>query len=327
MIYNFYGNNMAKQLLLNINKSNCLSHAYLIFGQDGLGKKTFAKLLAMTIMCESNEKPCYMCKSCRKIMSDNHPDIKFVLGGDTKNSLHIEKIREIKNDCIIKPNESEFKIYIIPNIQNMTIGAFNAFLKTLEEPPQNVIFILTANNIDLLPQTIISRISPVQLFPLSAKELEVALKEEFKDSDIELIYEKIENIVPISNGNMGLAKKYLLDEKFLKLQSDSLNMCKLIAQKKEYPILKYVTTFEKNNKDFYILLEQILIHLREVLLIKVTGIDSAKQEVYQLALSLSKTQVFSLIEFIEQAKIKIQTNVNQKLMLATFVAGLKEIIG
>ncbi len=327
MSYNFYGNNMAKQLLLNINKSNCLSHAYLIFGQDGLGKKTFAKLLAMTIMCESDKKPCLECKACKKVISDNHPDVKYVLGGESKNSLHIEKIREIKNDCIIKPNESEYKIYIIPNIQNMTIGAFNAFLKTLEEPPNNVIFILTANNIDLLPQTIISRISPVQLFPLSPKELEDALKTEFEDSDIELVYEKIENIVPLCNGNMGLAKKYLLDDKFSKLQQDSLNLCRLIAQKKEYPILKYVTEFEKNNQDFYILLEQILVHLRESLLIKVTGKSDVKEEVSQLAFSLSKSQVFNLIEFIEKVKIKTQTNANQSLMIATFVAGLKEIIG
>lgn len=318
---------MAKQLLVNINKGQSLSHAYLICGQDGLGKKTFAKLLAMTIMCKYEQKPCGNCKSCKKILSNNHPDIKYVLGGENKNSLQIEKIREIKNDCIIKPNESKFKIYIIPDAQNMTIGAFNAFLKTLEEPPKNIIFILTTNNINVLPQTVISRMSSVQLFPLSDIQLEMALKKEFKDSDIELIYEKIQDIVSMSQGNMGLAKKYLLDDKFAQLYKDSLKLCDLISQKKEYPILKYVTAFEKNNDDFYILLEQILRHLRKVLLMKVAYIENNIDEVNRLSVSLSKLQVINIIKFIEKVKTKIKTNANQSLIIATFVARLKEIIG
>lgn len=323
---NFYGNNMAKQLLLNINKNNCLSHAYLIYGQDGLGKRTFAKLLALTIMCESCDKPCFQCKSCKKIISDNHPDITYIQGGENKNTLHIDKIRDLKNQAIIKPNEGKYKIYIISNIHNMTTGAFNAFLKILEEPPNNVIFILTATSMDLLPQTIISRISPIELFPLSENELNKALKKEYDNSDIELVYEKIESIVPLCNGNMGLAKKYLEDEDFFKIQQDALFLCKLISQKKEYPILKYMTIYDKKSQQFYILLEQILILLRQVMLTKISNIQSSKEQVRLLSMTLTKTQVFNLIEFVEKNKIKIGSNANQNLLIATFVAGIKEII-
>lgn len=329
MDYKFYGNKMAKQLLSNINESNCLSHAYLIYGDDGLGKRTFAKLLALTIMCENTvgNKPCFKCKACKKILSDNHPDIKYIGGKTNKNALHIEEIRNLKNDCIIKPNESEYKIYIISNVHNMTVEAFNAFLKTLEEPPKNVIFILTASNIDLLPQTIISRIYPVELFALSDKELKTCLQEEYQDSDIELVYEKIDNIISICKGNMGLAKKFLEDDKFLKIQNDAKQLCILVYEKKEYPILKFVTSYEKNNADFYILLEQFLVYLRECMICKISNLENVKEQVMKLNLSLTKVQIFKLIDFVEKNKIKLQTNANQSLFIATFVAGLKQIIG
>lgn len=146
-------NDINKQILSN----NKIQHAILFFGDED-NCFNAAISLAKSLLCKNkNIKPCNNCSICNKIKKNIHPDVKIISSDKTKNSFHVEKIRELKSDAYTTPTESEYKIYILKNAQAMTLQAQNAILKLLEEPPKNVIFILTSENKQELLPTVISR--------------------------------------------------------------------------------------------------------------------------------------------------------------------------
>lgn len=134
-----------------------IKHAILLFGDENTCFET-ANYLAKALLCMSNgQKPCNTCNACNKIQKNIHPDVKIISSDKAKNSFHVQKVRDIKSDAYIMPNESKYKVYILKNAQTMTTQAQNAILKLLEEPPKNVIFILTCKNKQELLPTVISR--------------------------------------------------------------------------------------------------------------------------------------------------------------------------
>ncbi|MCL2089040.1 MAG: hypothetical protein FWH14_06120 [Oscillospiraceae bacterium] len=141
-----------------------ISHAYLISGQEGAGKRDFARDFARTALCSgAGDKPCGQCKSCRKFANQTHPDIKEYSGDGGKNSFHIETVRGIRTDLYVTPTESDYKFYLLFNVENMNIHAHNAFLKILEEPPRYAVFLLTCDNPKAIPSTILSRTMNIPL--------------------------------------------------------------------------------------------------------------------------------------------------------------------
>ncbi len=149
---------IKKHILQLVNK-NKLSHALLFCGNSDICTQ-FARDIAKALVCKSTEnKACNVCTSCKKADSNNHPDIKIVFAKKGHKSLHVDDIRDLHEECYIVPNESNCKVYIIENAQNMTEQASNALLKLLEEPPAFVKFILTASDIYHLLPTVTSRCS------------------------------------------------------------------------------------------------------------------------------------------------------------------------
>lgn len=152
-------------------------HAVLISGDKAFD---FALLAAEYLLCESDDgKPCGVCAACVKIGSRNHPDVAVFEGGSKSHkSFHIDRIRQLRKDAYMLPNESDVKVYILRDVQNMTEQAANALLKILEEPPPFVVFLLTCENCMSLPKTIISRVVRVDIggtdAPGSTKAFELA---------------------------------------------------------------------------------------------------------------------------------------------------------
>ena len=135
-----------------------MSHAYILNGERGSGKRMLANLFAMTLLCESgNSEPCGKCHSCRQAESGNHPDIIRVTH-EKPNSISVDDIRtQVNNTVDIKPYQGPYKVYIIPQADLMTPQAQNAILKTIEEPPAYAIFLLLTENAEMLLPTINSR--------------------------------------------------------------------------------------------------------------------------------------------------------------------------
>ncbi len=142
--------------LKNQIKANRIGHAYLFTGTRGTGKTTVAKIFARAVNCENpaDGNPCGECRTCRAISSGNSMNVIEI---DAASNNGVDNIREIVDEVSYSPTEGKYKVYIIDEVHMLSIGAFNALLKTLEEPPSYVIFILATTEVHKIPITILSR--------------------------------------------------------------------------------------------------------------------------------------------------------------------------
>ena len=142
--------------LRNQIRADRIGHAYLFTGTRGTGKTTIAKLFAKSVNCEDprDGSPCGRCRSCQTIASGASVNVIEI---DAASNNGVDNIREIVDEVSYSPVEGKFKVYIIDEVHMLSIGAFNALLKTLEEPPSYVIFILATTEVHKIPITILSR--------------------------------------------------------------------------------------------------------------------------------------------------------------------------
>lgn len=207
------GQEQIKKHLQESIMQGSLSHAYIINGEAGSGRRLLASALTKTLLCE-NRTPdgdaCGKCKSCLQADSNNHPDIRFIT--HEKASIGIDDIREqLINDISIKPYSSSHKVYIIPDANKMTEQAQNALLKTMEEPPEYaIILLLTENTQNLLP-TITSRCITLNTQPL---QKEVITQYLIKNLQMEPEQAKI--AAGFCQGNVGKAIHFASSEDFRK---------------------------------------------------------------------------------------------------------------
>lgn len=168
------GNIKNRKELEKIVQNNTVLHSYLFLGEEGIGKKEFAKEFAKEILCLTKEKKCN-CKSCICFDTDNHPDFQLI--NNESETIKIGTIRDTISTVYEKPILTNKKIYIINDADKMTKEAQNSLLKTLEEPPEYIVIILVASNTDMLLSTIKSRCTKIKFDRLTTQELKDALKE------------------------------------------------------------------------------------------------------------------------------------------------------
>jgi len=150
------GQEHVTQTLTNAIKSDRLAHAYLFSGARGVGKTSVARILAKAINCEQGEPgtPCNQCQSCVEIIDGSSVDVQEIDGASNRG---IDEIRDLRENTRYMPSSSKYRIYIIDEVHMLTLPAFNALLKTLEEPPAHVKFIFATTEYHKVPMTILSR--------------------------------------------------------------------------------------------------------------------------------------------------------------------------
>ena len=171
-----YGQDHIISTLKNEIKENRISHAYLFTGSRGTGKTTCAKILAKAVNCESSAdgEPCNQCEVCRGLDSGAIYDVVEI---DAASNNGVDNIRDLREEANYTPSRGKYRVYIIDEVHMLSAGAFNALLKTLEEPPAHVIFILATTEVHKLPATILSRCQRFDFKRIQPETMAVRLKE------------------------------------------------------------------------------------------------------------------------------------------------------
>lgn len=302
-----------------------VSHAYIISGQQGMGKKLLANVFAKTLQCEGGgSSPCCHCTSCRVFDTGNHTDVIWVRSKKTK-GLGVDDIREqVIQNVMIKPYQYKYKIFIIEQADKMTVQAQNALLKTLEEPPAYGIFLLLAENSSSFLPTILSRCAVLKLRPLPTPLVEEYLyRHHIGDSD------KIAVYTEYAQGSIGKALQIAQSEEFSKQREDTLVWLTAVAHSDLVSVMAIAKEMEvyKENLQF---LDIASLWYRDVLtakllkdksyLIQKDKIDSIIEQAQQE----SCEEILQKIEAVWQAKRQLSQNANFQLVMEVMLIKLKE---
>ena len=196
--------------LQNQIRANRIGHAYLFCGTRGTGKTTVAKIFAKAVNCEHpvEGSPCGECETCRSIAAGTSMNVIEI---DAASNNGVDNIREIREEVAYRPTEGRYKVYIIDEVHMLSIGAFNALLKTLEEPPEYVIFILATTEVHKIPITILSRCQHYDFKRISIETITDRMKELMDTEHVEVEDKALRYIAKAADGSMRDALS-LLDQ-------------------------------------------------------------------------------------------------------------------
>lgn len=303
-----------------------VSHAYIINGARGAGKKLLANLFAMTLLCEKKgEDPCNVCHSCRQADSGNHPDIIRVTH-EKPSSISVDDIREqINNTVAIKPYQGPYKIYIVPEADLMTPQAQNALLKTIEEPPEYAVIILLTENAETLLPTINSRCVMLKL-----RNIKDTLIRKYLMENLEIPDYKADICTAFAQGNLGRAIMLANSEHFNEIREEALQLLKYIHEMEVSEIInavKHVTVYKLEITDY---LDIIMIWYRDILLYKATKeVDKVifKDQIQYIKEQAKKSSyegIEQILKSLETAKSRLKANVNFDLAMELLFLTIKE---
>jgi DNA polymerase-3 subunit delta' len=317
------GQEKAINLIDQALKNGLIAHSYLLTGPEHIGKMTLAKNMAQALNCEQSSPPCGECRSCLKIANSSHADVTIVSlsqeDDSEKTEIGIDRIRDICHLANMSPYEGKFRVFIIDKAELLSPAASNALLKTIEEPPPQIVFIfLTSDSSRLLP-TIVSRCQVISLKLVPISQVEQFLTQTYKISP-----ERSRLLAWLSRGRIGWAISAAEDEStIIKHQEGVKKLVDIINDNEEERLeaaADMAARFAKNRESVYSMLNDWLNFLRDLLL---TGLGLSELVInvdFKAVLdSLSPKIEFSdLIESIsetDRASVDLRHNVSPRLVL------------
>lgn len=307
-------------------ENNRVSHAYILNGERGSGKKMLANLFAMTLLCETGDnEPCGKCHSCKQAESGNHPDIIRVTH-EKPNSISVDDIRtQVNNTVDIKPYQGPYKVYIIPQADMMTPQAQNAILKTIEEPPSYAVFLLLTENAETLLPTINSRCVMLKL-----RNIKDTLIKKYLMENLEIPDYKADMCTAFAQGNMGRAIMLANSDHFNEIREEAVQLLKHISEMELNEIVAAVKNISVYKLEITDYLDIIMIWYRDVLLYKATKetdkvvFKDQLQSIKEQARKSSYEGIELILESLEKAKARLKANVNFDLVMELLFLTIKE---
>ncbi len=267
---NIIGNNNLKKKMVSLSNNESFNHSYILEGAIGSGKSILARFFAKAILCESDEKPCDTCFSCISFNSNNNPDF-HILKSDKK-SFGVDLIRDNITEIVnIKPFRSKYKVLILESADKMTVQAQNALLKTIEEPPKYMVFILIAENNKYFLPTIISRCSIMTTMPLDDNTIKQEALKFCDKNDMDIQEDYINFAVNASEGSLGRCLYFLQDEDFKILRQKTLDFFQNINNYNIVDVIKKADSFAKEKVNPEKLYDILIFWYRDLVIYKTTN--------------------------------------------------------
>lgn len=320
------GHDMIKEHFQKAIETKKISHAYILAGEAGMGRKSLANAFALTLLCEKGKSsPCMECHACKQVLSGNHPDLIY-LHHEKPASIGVDDIRKQINDTMmIRPYSSYYKVYIVDEAEKMTVQAQNALLKTIEEPPSYAVILLLTTNPEAFLPTVLSRCVQLKLRPLPDFVVKSYLTESMGISSA-----NAELYAAFSRGNLGKAIKLADSEKFRFMYEEVLHLLKYIKDMDISELLDYIRKLKEDNLDIYECLDFMQIWYRDVLMFKVTkdaNLLIFKDE-YSTISNMSKQTGYdgfeNILKAIDKARVRLDANVNMELAMELMLLAMKE---
>ncbi len=336
-----YGQPHVTRTLRSQLENGRISHAYLFTGSRGTGKTTCAKILSKAVNCLNpvDGNPCNECEICRGIENGSILDVIEI---DAASNNGVDNIRDLREEANFTPANAKYRVYIIDEVHMLSIGAFNALLKTLEEPPSHVIFILATTEIHKLPSTILSRCQRFDFKRIAPEDITARLMYVAEKENVSLTSNAANLIARIADGGMRDALS-LLDRCFAmgtdideNTVSDAAGIAgtvhlfsfsEFVAKGDFTSSLRLVSKLHNESCDIDSLCTELTLHFRNLMVAKTVSdceglIVCSKDELTKIkerASQLRLSKILSCIEILEQTAKNIKNAANKKIQLEAAV--------
>ena len=321
-------------------ESGKISHAYLFSGPRGTGKTSAAKIFAKAMNCPNqvDGEPCNHCDICRDITNGSLEDVIEI---DAASNNGVDEIREIRDKSTYAPSRATYKVYIIDEVHMLSTGAFNALLKTLEEPTENVVFILATTELHKIPATILSRVQRFEFKSIKQgaikEHLASILEKEgltFDDEALTIISRRAEggmrDALSILDQALSLSADNNISQSVAEEITGSIGLTALdsfVASVRNQDTTKALSNLETlfdNGKSMSRFATDLLEYFRDLLIVKAGGENSHHSPLFEENLSLEQDRLFQLIDLVTSALPEIKTGTHPKIYAEMLTIKLTE---
>lgn len=319
------GNDMVKDHFKKAIEGHKVSHAYILTGEAGMGRKSIANAFAMTLLCEKGgSEPCMVCHSCKQVLGGNHPDLIYVTH-EKPASIGVDDIREQINDTImIRPYSSYYKIYIVDEAEKMTVQAQNALLKTIEEPPSYAVILLITTNQEVFLPTILSRCIQLKLKPLKDFTVKSYLTEHLHVPDKEA-----EVCAAFARGNLGKAIHLSSSDEFKELYQKVMSVIKSVGDMDITMLLDCIREIKDQKFEMNDMLDLMQLWFRDVLMFKVTKdmnlliFRDEYKAINEMGQKYDYAGLEEILNAVDLARTRLEANVNMELAMELLLLTIK----